>query len=213
MLDALKFPTSGLRKTPGEGRIQRCMQKIFPGHVEAEKARRQGFTLIEVMIAMTILVVALLGAIGTITAIGALGESNRESTAAYQEARAVIERLGGVNFDELFATYNLDPNDDPDGAGTADGQNFDVPELDTRVGDPDGFVGQILLPISPGGALREDLVDPSFGMPRDLNGDGIVDAADHADDYILLPVRVRLEWTGKSGQRFVEYASMLGRRD
>jgi hypothetical protein len=31
-------------------------------------------------------------------------------------------------------------------------------------------------------------------MPRDLNGDGVVDALDHSVDRILLPVKVTVEW-------------------
>ena len=57
--------------------------------------------------------------------------------------------------------------------------------------------------------LREDVVDASVGMPRDLNADGAVDAFDHADDYVLLPVSVRLEWRDASGDRNVEVDILL----
>jgi hypothetical protein len=38
-------------------------------------------------------------------------------------------------------------------------------------------------------------------MPRDLNGDNIIDGEDHADDYLVLPVRIRIQWIGRMGPR------------
>jgi prepilin-type N-terminal cleavage/methylation domain-containing protein len=49
--------------------------------------------------------------------------------------------------------------------------------------------------------LREDFVDKALGMPRDLNGDSLVDDCDHASDYVILPVHVSLEWRGDFGPR------------
>ena len=48
-------------------------------------------------------------------------------------------------------------------------------------------------------ALREDSADESLGMPRDLDGDKLVDSANHAADYVVLPVRVCIEWKGATG--------------
>ena len=68
----------------------------------------------------------------------------------------------------------------------------------------------------PGGApepefweLREDYHDPELGLPRDLNGDSIIDAEDHAEDYILLPVLIRVEWAGRFGPRTYDTHTML----
>jgi hypothetical protein len=57
--------------------------------------------------------------------------------------------------------------------------------------------------------LREDFVDANLGMPRDLNGDSIVDNKDHSEDYILLPVHIRIEWQGSNGRRWLDVYSML----
>jgi hypothetical protein len=57
--------------------------------------------------------------------------------------------------------------------------------------------------------LREDVVDPEMGMPRDLSGDSVVDSADHALDYMLLPVRVTIEWQGVTGRRRFQMFSLL----
>jgi hypothetical protein len=48
-----------------------------------------------------------------------------------------------------------------------------------------------------------------MGMPRDLDGDTFVDGDDHAGDYQILPVRVRLEWQGKGGARVLEVRTMV----
>jgi hypothetical protein len=35
---------------------------------------------------------------------------------------------------------------------------------------------------------------PRYGLPADLNGDGVVEASPRDDDYLMLPVVVRLRW-------------------
>ena len=57
--------------------------------------------------------------------------------------------------------------------------------------------------------LREDYQDADWGMPRDLTGDSIIDAENHAHSYILLPVRVLIEWQGRVGPRRYEVLTML----
>jgi hypothetical protein len=46
-------------------------------------------------------------------------------------------------------------------------------------------------------------------MPRDLSGDNVVDDQDHSGAYFILPVQIRLRWTGRSGVRQYEMASQL----
>jgi len=171
-----------------------------------------GFTVIEVLLAAIILVVAMVGAVGTVSQITMLGEANRESTVAYQGSRAMLEFLHASTFEQIVPRFNTDPGDDPDGVGTAPGMNFDVPGLSVRRDDADGMVGRVLLPLAPDGTLREDLNAPDFGMPRDLNGDGAIDGNDRTFDCILLPIRVQVQWTGMSGNREVEFSTLLGMR-
>ena len=38
-------------------------------------------------------------------------------------------------------------------------------------------------------------------MPRDLNGDSLIDDLNHASDYIVLPVHVQIRWRGSFGPR------------
>lgn len=58
-------------------------------------------------------------------------------------------------------------------------------------------------------ALREDCDLPEIGLPRDLNGDSVVDSLDHSHDYAILPVMIRIEWSmGRSAQR-IEISTQL----
>ena len=68
--------------------------------------------------------------------------------------------------------------------------------------DADGRPGEVLFPTPTltSSELRENTVDANWGMPRDLNGDGAIDAANHATDYKLLPVRVRVHWQSSNGR-------------
>ena len=58
-----------------------------------------------------------------------------------------------------------------------------------RRGAPDGWPWQ----------LHEDMDLPALGFPRDLNGDGAIDGADHAGDYSILPVQVVVRWRAAGG--------------
>jgi hypothetical protein len=42
--------------------------------------------------------------------------------------------------------------------------------------------------------LREDAVAARFGLPFDLNGDGLLDSHPHDGDYRILPVIVTFHW-------------------
>ncbi len=166
-------------------------------------------TLIELALASSVVVIAILGALGAVTSSSDLTSSTRETTTALAAAQLMMERLHGTPCEEVWARYNDLPLDDLDASGTSTG--FAVEGLDARNGDADGLVGRIVLPC-PAGPLSELWVDPSLGMPRDLNADGVQDADDRSGDYSVLPVRVLVEWRGRSGDRTIELAGVLGVR-
>jgi len=130
-----------------------------------------------------------------------------------------MEGLQAEDLSQVFARYNSYPGDDPGGVGTAPGSGFAVKGLTPRASDTDGMVGSVVFPgsvaafVLPGALsthqLREDTIDPLLGMPRDLNNDGVIDALDHADDYRILPVRVRLDWRGPGGGSAFEVRTIL----
>lgn len=173
---------------------------------------RAGLTLIEVLCALTILLLSVLGFAQAITASARNAQATKERTLATEAARRMIEELEANVFPEVFWRYNDFANDDPGGAGTAQGAHFAVPALHLQNGDADGFVGDIVFPTRPNlpGALREDVVDAKLGTPRDLNADGLIDSVNHAGNYRILPVLVRVRWRGAAGNSQVELRTMLG---
>jgi len=164
------------------------------------KTERGGFSLLEVVIAMSVFVIGSGAILSTLIVGTSLRESTRETAMAVEAAQSAVERMGGADFSELFASFNSNPLDDPGAAGTAQGSSFAVPGLDAQEGDVDGLPGEIFFP-GDGTILREDWNDQPLGMPRDLNGDGVIDALDHSLDYSNLAVRVRIVWWGSSGDR------------
>jgi prepilin-type N-terminal cleavage/methylation domain-containing protein len=178
--------------------------------IESRRAdsRRAGMTLVEVMVATVVLTISVYLLSSTITATVGLTSAKREMATAMVATRSQLEYMRGREFREVFALFNHDPDDDPGGPGTAPGPHFAVEGLRPRPGDADGMVGEVILPAQ-GSVLLENGDNPALDMPRDLNGDLHVDAADHASDYLVLPVQVRLEWTGRSGERRFERFTML----
>lgn len=171
-------------------------------------------TLVEVMVAIVILTVSVYILSSTVTA--AIGHSHvkEERTRAVDAAWNVLEQMRAEPFEELFARYNSDPGDDPGGSGTAPGAHFDVPGLDPQEADEDGLPGEVILPEATsrdGSQLREDLELGRLSLPRDLNGDLLVDGLDHAEDYIVLPVTVRIAWEGATGRREFEMTTMFAK--
>ena len=167
-----------------------------------------GLSLLEILIALTLLVIGAAAVSSNLVSARALSRARAERAQASDAAVSRIELLKGATFAEVFRSYNDDPADDPGGAGTAPGSGFAVDGLSPRDDDGDGLPGEILFP-GDGGTLREDAEDAGLGMPRDLSGDGSIDAADHGADYGVLPVRVRVRWKGSSGDQEIEFITVL----
>lgn len=172
--------------------------------------------MIELLIVLVIVLVAASIFASTVAAMSNTRWINRENALAIEAARVVVEQMHNKPFSELWARYNKNDADDPDGPGTAVGHRFAVAGLSPTASSPDGLVGEIFLPAMaapvlgpPVWELREDFVDASLGMPRDLNGDLVVDSEDHSEDYFLLPVLIRVEWAGHGGDRRIELFTMM----
>ncbi len=158
------------------------------------RGRRSGFTVLELTVALSILAIAIGGLVAASASSYHLSRSNQARSIAHEAVRQKIAEIRSVAPELVYAMYNDDPADDP--AGFAPGSGFAVDDLRPRANDPDGFVGRVFFPGDGTGELREDLVMKSLDMPRDLNLDGVIDADDHAGDYVLLPVGVELDWRG-----------------
>ncbi len=176
----------------------------------ARRARpsRRGMTLVEVMVALVILTMCVGMLTSTIASTSVQATVNRENAIAVEAARAAIEDMHNVPFEQVFALFNDFPDDDPGGPGTGFGNHFDVIGLDAADDDLDGMVGEVILP-GADGVLVENEQNDALGLPRDLNGNIQVDEGDRSGDYLVLPVIVRLRWQGRAGVRQFEMATML----
>lgn len=178
------------------------------------------------MISMTVISVAVVGVMGSITSSASLADSNRETSVAYRAAQRTIEQIQGSTFEEVWALYNDDPGDDPIGPA-APGADFDIPGLSPQAGDADGRVGHISFPISLGGGpgitLIDDLSEPNYDLRSDRptrmsktypDNTDVSDAVgiDPSRGYLLLPVRVQVEWTGATGDRSITVETVLAPR-
>jgi len=170
------------------------------------RTRQDGFSALEVFCAVVVLTVAATAFGQSLVKGLCLSDSTHQRALAQQQARSVVEDLQGADFDQVFALYNASSADD---AGqNAPGASFAVSGLTPLANDADGQAGAIVFPVS-GTQLRENLTLHSLGMPHDLNGDGVIDAANHAGDYRLLPVLVRVSWRGPNGPMQVELRTIL----
>lgn len=160
---------------------------------------------------MVLLVIAIGGLSSAVVSSIHLSRTNEQTAIADDAARRMVAELKTAGFADIFATFNADPNDDPRGPGSAPGPNFAVRGLTPLPEDPDGFVGEIQFPtgvLGGGLALDETIVDPSLGLPRDLNADG--DQLDLVQTgYIVLPVVVRIQWKGAAGRRWIELRTVV----
>ncbi len=179
---------------------------------EARRVRvtQRGTSLIEVMLASAVTLVSVVSYLATIVKVDDLRRSSENMSRALEGARLKLAELQLTPFDELVRRYDAVEENDPGGPGTASGPTFAVAGL-ARLDGPATPVGEVVLPLDGAGALREDLALPELGLPRDVNGDGVIDSIDHSNDGVLMPVLVRVRWDSK-GPQSVELKTLLGDR-
>ncbi|MEN8148871.1 MAG: hypothetical protein ABFS86_03555 [Planctomycetota bacterium] len=178
--------------------------------MKQERARcdtEAGITLIEVLIAGALIAIAACAMAALLT--GSLGMTavNKETAQARTAARRMLEELQNVPPGDVYATFNNLTEDDPLGEATAPGSIFSI-QMKPAAIQVSNMTGTIIFPENTG-QLREDVKDATLGMPRDLNGDGVIDSENHAQDYVLLPVRIRVEWRGMTGERSYDLHTVL----
>ena len=170
-------------------------------------------TLVELVVSLGVLAVGLLGFLQSIIYAVNLTRAQRETAVVSEIARQTIENLRAATFNQVFRLYNVDPNDDPAGVGTGPGNKLSIAGLRTLPGTTDGAIGHIVFPVRSAGLtsvqVQESVVDSDLGTPRDLNGDGLVDNADHSSDYRILPVVIHFDWSGATGARHMELKTLL----
>ena len=169
-----------------------------------------GFTLLEVLIAISVLAVAVGLTGSTIVSISNYAQVAKENSLARAALSTQLQILQSYPFADVFRDFNESDADDT--SVDAPGPGFDVLGLNPVQGDPDGRVGRFELPTpaTDPTVLREDLMLPDLGMPADLNADGLFDDQDHSGDYRMLPMRIILEWDGRMGPSQLTLETVIG---
>lgn len=177
----------------------------------ARSPSRAGFSLVDVCLSMALLVIALGVLIGSTFRALELDQHNASLALANQALRGLCEEMQAMPIDEVLDSYALceDEQDDRRAAKLAR-----LTVHDRQLADRQGVqpVARARFPLDPRGAeLREDLDAPELGLPRDLDGDGAIDGADHRGDFRILPVLLELDWDGPSGPQSLRMATVLRR--
>lgn len=160
--------------------------------------RQAGFTLVEAVVAVAILLIGTLALASTSLAVHTMHETDQDRRAAAAALHGVMENIRSVSNGSLeddagwavAVTAALQP-------GAAPGDLFAVPGLEPWEGEP--AVGSVT--VLRDETLTDAEVGCALGLPRDLDNDGLVDNADVTDTAELLPVVLRARWRGAGGDR------------
>jgi hypothetical protein len=166
-----------------------------------------GISLIETLVVLGSVTITILGILTAHVTAAQLNRTNHETSLASEAIRSRMEQICATTPDTVIATYDSNTANDPLGAGTAPGATFSLATLGANSA---GDRGTVEMPLS-GGQLREDVNNAALGMPKDLNGDGVIDSLDHTADWKILPILVRLRWKGVNGDREMRLATVLYR--
>ena len=165
---------------------------------------RRGFTMVELAIAMSMLMIGLVSAASATMRMQHLRKQNRERVVAQNALRSMGERIhaqayrDSLDHPDAWAQNVLDAFG-PD--GTLKGV-FDVEFLSPPNEDQEfpGTIQVVVDETTTDAALGMDL-----GMPRDLNGDGDAADLDVSADACILPVVLRIEWKGQQGLQEISH--------
>lgn len=157
----------------------------------------KGLTLLEVTVALAVMGIGLSALISATMAIDELSLSNQEQLIALNAARQKIAEMKDESFSTLFSQY---------GPGSSS-NTFDLSTL--QRGALTNGTGKIVFPVNAAGKLDETVVDTNLGMPQDLNGNGTRTDTDVSGSYTVLPVRIQITWTSRTGSRELSINTML----
>ncbi len=160
--------------------------------------KKAGFTLIEVMVTASVLLVGLLAMTSTSVVVNSLRRSASDQQVAQSAMQAIVEDLHAAArsadsdasdwASDIIAIY---------GPGGVPGNAFPVQGLDPWAGQTDVVTVQLITDeTSTDGGLGV-----AAGMPRDLNGDGNATSTNTVGTAALLPAIVRVQWRGAAGQQ------------
>jgi Tfp pilus assembly protein PilV len=198
------------------------MRRALPPHRRGDllplgrQPPQAGFSLVETMVGNVILVVAVLAYVVCVLAGHRMNRATQDRALAIETLGRFVERLrADADWASLYARLRpLSSESSGDTALTRIGTDptltlhpitsyyadFSVP---TTLGTV-GFLVQVPSTTVAGvAALRENASAPRYGLPYDLNGNGVIDGNSRNGDYRALPVVVRVRCR-RPGQQATE---------
>ena len=133
--------------------------------------RLGGFTLVEVMVGIALMVVGLGGIVGLLIVNERSLALANDAAMATNEFRGLAERIRSTPFDGIVTAYT--------------GFTFTVPALMDSAGTVTIYTDETM---SSGDGWQ-------LGLPRDLDGDGAATNTNVAGNAALLPIKLELAWT------------------
>lgn len=168
--------------------------------------RQSGFTLIEVLVTASVLLIGLMAMTSTSVVVNSLRRSASDQQRAQGALQAIVEDLHAIarEADSNSANWAGDILD-VYGAGGNPGNQFDVDGLTPWAGNPNVATVTVVTDET----ATDALLGAAVGMPRDLDGDGLATNVDVTDGASLLPAVVTLQWRGTSGQQQISQVVYL----
>lgn len=186
-----------------------------------------GFVLMDVLLGAIVLAIALLGHAASVLSSHRLDQSVECRGDALATLEKFVDRLrSDPDWDGLYARV-VDLSAESASDATLSSIAVDL-SLPTHA--PTDYYSDFVAPTHLGtvtvlvqvpsttrtgvAALREDASAPRYGLPADLDGSGTVDGAARDDDYLSLPVVVRLRWqrAGEDAEEIVMATWLRGER-
>ena len=184
--------------------------------------RRGGFTLMELMFALGILVVSMIGLVSVISYTTRENEINRENLLAMRAAEGKVEEMKQFNVNEIFARYSctnwatqaslLYPTGTTPLTGLFPGPDFTAAIAgDLSYARLRNVKAGITFTLNPqtgqspqnGVHLMENWTTDPDPIAQDLNANGLQD--DASTSYVVLPATITISWTGIKGARNLSY--------
>lgn len=168
--------------------------------VHSSARSRRGFTLVEVALAVTVMLVAMMAMSASSLQMNSLRRQNRERSIAQNMIRVISENIHAISDQKKIEAQGTaqswaDLMVEALSPGGELGTTFGVLGLNEQ--DGQATVGTIRV------ILDESTTDAALGLemglPRDLNGDGDATDIDVSANARILPVLVTARWNGVSG--------------
>ncbi|MEQ8763405.1 MAG: hypothetical protein RL885_05730 [Planctomycetota bacterium] len=175
------------------------------------KRAELGTSLIELLMALALLSVGVLSHASLSLTNQRQCRANLEHRLAWEGLKSQVARLRSWPLTDCFAAFDGSLDNDPAGAPGSEFAIAGLQPSETAFGSEVGVVEWPTLQDAEGRfVIREDLDDADFGLPADLDGDGVIDSEPKDATYRRIPVRVVARWHGVYGEQSLSMTTWLG---